>query len=160
MLGRSCTIKWDGSTVEEVAEEPTHVTSYKSACMNLISLFLRSAADVVKQESCGCLCAALGEYVVHSRVIPLVLNSLFLVQSATGGTPNSKPGMQPRHVDYFSACLRLLEALSGFRCRLSTRPVFDPPAPSTDITSAFTGTEIAGQRNVPSPGSQSHTPDC
>eukprot|EP01047_Picozoa_sp_COSAG01_P077914 COSAG01_NODE_14206_length_1483_cov_1.321532_1_plen_471_part_10 len=56
------------STVEEVAEEPTHVTSYKSAYMNLISLFLRSTADVIKQESCECLCAALGEYVVHSRV--------------------------------------------------------------------------------------------
>ncbi len=134
------------STVEEVAEEPTHVTSYKSACMNLISLFLRSAADV-EQESCACLCAALGEYVVHSRVVPLVVNSLFLVQSATGGTPNTKSGMQPRHVDYFSACLQLLEALSGFRCRLSTRPVFEPPAPSTDVTSAFTSTEIAGQCN-------------
>eukprot|EP01044_Picomonas_judraskeda_P010173 COSAG03_NODE_1292_length_4391_cov_1.278425_2_plen_360_part_00 len=141
------------STVEEVVEEPAHVTSYKSACMNLISLFLRSSGGVVDQDSCGCLCSALAEYVVHSRVVPLVLNSLFLVQSATGGTPNTKSGMQPRHMDYFSACLRLLEVLSGFRCRLSTRPVFDPPALSTDVTSAFTGTEIAGQCNIPGPSS-------
>jgi hypothetical protein len=133
------------STVEDVVEEPTHVTSYKSACMNLISLFLRGTRDVVDDsESCRCLCSALAEYIVHSRVVPLVLNSLFLVQSATGGTPNTKSGMQPRHVEYFSACLQLLEALSGFRCRMSTSPVFDPPALGADVTSAFTSTEIAG----------------
>ena len=140
MIAIHCT-----STVEEVAAEPTHVTAYKSACTNLISLFLQGNLDIVDDsEPCRCLCSALAEYIVHSRVVPLVLNSLFLVQSATGGTPNTKSGMQPRHVDYFSACLRLLEALSGFHCRRSVSPVFDPPALGADVTSAFTATEIAG----------------
>jgi len=134
-------------TVEEVAEEPAHCTAYKSTCTNLIALFLRGSAE--HADLCARLSPALAEYVVLSRLTQLLTSGLFLVLSATGGTPNSKQGTQARHVDYFTACFRLLGVLSGFYSqRISAKPVFEPlPAAlgaDVDVMSAFTSTEISG----------------
>ena len=84
-----------------------------------------------------------------SRLTQLLTSGMFLVLSATGGTPNSKQGTQARHVDYFTACFRLLGVLSGFYSqRISAKPVFEPlPAAlgaDVDVMSAFTSTEISG----------------
>ena len=91
-------------------------------CISRVRLCLRDGLFTVL------IACARDRYVARSRIVQLIINSLFLVTSATGGTPDGKHDSGARLLRYFVSCFALLDALTGFHNeRSDTPPNYNTP---------------------------------